>query len=97
MPQIDLIATIEVPPDRLAAASQLLVEYGEVVRAEPGNLRFETYTDADTGALVVVERYADAAAFQAHLTDPANATFNGRLGEVLGGGGSTLRMLELLG
>jgi quinol monooxygenase YgiN len=96
MSQIDLIATIEVPPERLGAASALLLAYGEVVRSEPGNLRFEAYVDRATGAMVVVERYADQAAFDAHLTHPANAEFNARLGEVLGGGGSTLQLLELL-
>ena len=41
MPQIDLIATIEVRPDVLGVAAALLLEYGEAVRDEPGNLRFE--------------------------------------------------------
>jgi quinol monooxygenase YgiN len=97
MPQIDLIATIPVPEDRLAAASALLLEYGELVRAEPGNLRFEAYLDRDSGAMVVVERYVDADAFDAHLTNPANAEFNGKLAVVLEGGGSSLQMLDLLG
>ena len=97
MPQIDLIATIPVPEDRLAAASALLLEYGELVRAEPGNLRFEAYLDRDSGAMIVVERYADADAFDAHLTNPANAEFNGKLAVVLEGGGSSLQMLDLLG
>lgn len=96
MPQIDLIATIPVPADRLAAASALLLEYGELVRTEPGNLRFEAYLDRDSGAMVVVERYRDAAAFDAHLGNPANATFNAKLADVLDGGGSTLQMLEPL-
>ncbi len=97
MPQIDLIATIEVAPDKLPAASALLLAYGAQVRTEPGNLRFEAYRDQASGAMVVVERYADAAAFQAHLAHPANAEFNARLGEVLGGGGSTLQLLDVLG
>ncbi len=97
MPQIDLIATIPVPPDALPAASALLLEYGEVVRAEPGNRRFEAYLDQGNGAMVVVERYADADAFEAHLTDPANATFNAELARLLDGGGSSLQMLEPLG
>ncbi len=96
MSEINLIATIPVPAEALATASALLRAYGEVVRAEPGNLRFEAYVEPDTGALVVVERYADADAFQAHLSDPANAEFNGRLADVLGGGGSSLQMLEPL-
>ena len=56
MPQVDLIATIDVAPHLLPAAADLLLAYGDVVRAEPGNLRFEAYRDADTGSMVVVER-----------------------------------------
>ncbi len=97
MSEIDLIATIPVPADRLPAASALLLAYGEMVRAEPGNLRFEAYRDRDSGAMVVVERYRDQAAFDSHLTNPANAEFNGKLAEVLDGGGSSLQMLEPLG
>ncbi len=96
MPQIDLIATIPVAEELLPTASKLLLEYGEVVRAEPGNLRFEAYQDRDTSAMVVIERYASAEAFEAHLTHPANAEFNGKLAEVLGGGGSSLQMLDPL-
>jgi quinol monooxygenase YgiN len=97
MPQIDLIATIEVPEEVLPAAAALLLEYGDVVRTEPGNLRFEAYRDADTGAMVVVERYASDEAFEAHLAHPANAEFNGRLADLLGGAGSSLQLLEPLG
>lgn len=97
MPQIDLIATIPVPADVLPAASALLLEYGVLVRAEPGNQRFEAYLDQASGAMIVVERYADADAFEAHLTNPANATFNAKLAQLLDGGGSSLQMLEPLG
>ncbi|MGV8908568.1 MAG: putative quinol monooxygenase [Propionicimonas sp.] len=95
--QIDLIATIEVRPHVLPAAVALLLKYGEVVRAEPGNLRFEAYRDRDSGSLVIVERYDSPAAFDAHLTHPANAEFNAKLTVVLSGGGSSLQMLDLLG
>jgi len=44
----------------------------------------------------VVERYASEEAFEAHLADPANAEFNAKLTSILGGGGSTLQMLEPL-
>ena len=94
MPQIDLIATIEVRPDVLGVAAALLLEYGDAVRDEPGNLRFEAFRDRDSGAMVVVERYASEEAFEAHLADPANAEFNAKLTAILGGGGSTLQMLE---
>lgn len=96
MPAVDLIATIPVPPELLPQASAMLLAYGELVRAEPGNLRFEAYLETSASALIVVERYADQTAFDAHLSDPANADFNARLGELLGGGGSSLQMLEQL-
>jgi quinol monooxygenase YgiN len=93
---IDLIATIEVRPEPLRAAARLLLEYGEVVNAEPGNLRFEAYRDRESGFIVVVERYASADAFEAHLANPANAKFNAQLSRILRGGGSTLQMLDPL-
>ncbi len=93
---IDLIATIEVRPEVLPAAARLLLEYGETVSAEPGNLRFEAYRDRESGSIVVVERYASADAFEAHLANPANAEFNAQLARILGGGGSTLQMLDPL-
>jgi quinol monooxygenase YgiN len=96
MSQIDLVATIEVRPDVLGVAAALLLEYGDAVRDEPGNLRFEAFRDRASGAMVVVERYASEEAFEAHLADPANAEFNAKLTAILGGGGSTLQMLEPL-
>jgi quinol monooxygenase YgiN len=97
MAQVDLIATIDVAPELLPAAAALLLAYADVVRTEPGNLRFEVYRDGDTGAMVVVERYASDEAFQAHLAHPENARFNDRLAELLGGGGSSLQLLLPLG
>ena len=65
--------------------------------AEPGNLRFEAYRDRQSGSIVVVERYASPEAFEAHLANPANVEFNAKLARILGGGGSTLQMLDSLG
>lgn len=93
---IDLIATIEARPEVLPAAAALLIEYGAIVSAEPGNLRFEAYRDRESGSMVVVERYASVEAFEVHLANPANAAFNARLAGILGGGGSTLQMLDPL-
>ena len=93
---IDLIATIDVSPELLPTAAALLLDYGKLVSAEPGNLRFEAYRDRESGAMVVVERYASAEAFEAHLSNPANAEFNTKLAGILGGGGSTLQMLDPL-
>lgn len=97
MPAVDLIATIPVPQEKLAQARDMLLAYGEFVRAEPANERFEVYLDAAASALVVVERYASQEGFEAHLGYPENADFNARLGDLLAGGGSSLQMLERLG
>lgn len=96
MAQVDLIATIDVPDATLSAVLELLAEYAVVVRAEPGNQRFEMYTDRDRPAVVIVERYRSEEAFQAHLDNPANATFNASLAGLLAGGGSTLQFLHAL-
>ncbi len=96
MSEVDLIATIPVPEGMLPAAAALLLEYGVVVRAEPGNARFEAYSDRETGSMIVLERYASSEAFAAHLADPANAEFNAKLAAILGGGGSTLQLLDPL-
>lgn len=97
VPRVDLIATIPVRPDLVPAAAALLLEYGQVVRSEPGNARFEAYLDREADSIIVVERYVSAGAFEAHLAHPANTEFNAKLAAVLGGGGSSLQMLEPLG
>ncbi len=97
MSAIDLIATIPVGSDTFATARDMLLAYGRLVSAEPGNERFEVYSDAAASALIVVERYSSQQAFDAHLADPANADFNGRLGALLDGGGSSLQLLDRFG
>jgi quinol monooxygenase YgiN len=96
MSEVNLIATIPVAADVRDQVARLLSDYGHDVRAEPGNLRFELYLDADAGALVVVERYRDQAAFADHLARPENAAFNSELARVTNGGASRLQMLEFL-
>lgn len=96
MSEVNLIATIPTTSEQLSKAAALLLEYQRVVREEPGNLRFELFEAPDDSAIVVIERYASNEAFQAHLSNPANAEFNAQLAVVLDGGGSTLQMLEPL-
>jgi len=96
MTQVNLIATIPTPPGTSQAVADLLVEYQAVVVAEPGNLRFELYRDPAGAAVIVVERYASAEAFEAHCSTEANAALNARLAEVLDGGGSVLQMLDAI-
>jgi len=96
MTAVDLIARIETTAESFAPVVQLLRAYGDVVRAEPGNLRFELFAIDDPQrrlTVVVIERYVDEAAFQAHLRAPENAEVNRALAAALGGGGSQLDML----
>lgn len=63
-----LLATLDANPqsrtDLLAALDQL-VAYS---RTEPGTLQYEVLTDLENeNRIIVFERYADAAALQAHL------------------------------
>lgn len=95
MSQVNLIATLRVASEVRAQVAELLVGYGRQVRTEPGNLRFESYLDRSSGALVVVERYADEAAFEAHLGRPENGTFNAALAEV-SGSASVLQLLDVV-
>lgn len=91
---VDLIATIDVVPEHLGEVLRMLQEYGRLVRAEPGNQRFEVYSsDAPGRSVVVLERYASQAAFDAHLADPANARFNQALADLTGGLASSLEVL----
>lgn len=54
--------------DRVAAALRNMVE---PTRAEPGNLDYQVLRDpGQRGVFMLFERYADEAAFQAHLATP---------------------------
>ena len=65
----------------------LVEELARSVRAEPGNIRFEAFTE-DGGAVVMLEEYRDEVAFKAHLEKPHTKQFNATLGDVATGGGS---------
>lgn len=75
-----LYAEFTARPGTESAVQDLIVAYADEVRAEPGNLRFEVYRRAESpAAFVVFERYADEAAFRAHLAHPAGRAFNDEL------------------
>ncbi|MBL3611458.1 antibiotic biosynthesis monooxygenase, partial [Rhodovulum sulfidophilum] len=56
---------------------------------EPGNIRFEAFSEGG-GAVVMLEEYRDDAAFEAHLAQPYTKEFNAALAEVATGGASTV-------
>ncbi|GAA2238684.1 antibiotic biosynthesis monooxygenase [Herbiconiux moechotypicola] len=83
---VDLIARIRAGRGHEESVAGLLAEYGQHVSRSPGTLRFEVYRDADDSSrFVVLERYADQAAFEHHLADPANAEFNGAIAGMVTG------------
>ncbi|MBP0617599.1 antibiotic biosynthesis monooxygenase [Jiella mangrovi] len=73
----------------------LVEELARNVRAEPGNISFEVYAE-ESGALVMIERYRDDAAFQMHLDQPHTKQFNAALEEIATGGGSSVSEVTLL-
>lgn len=75
--------------------AEMMRELTERVRAEPGNVVFLPFTETDNPRqYFVFEQYRDDAAFQAHITAPYGAVFNGELGEHIEGDGSVLTWLD---
>jgi quinol monooxygenase YgiN len=96
MSTVNLVATLSAPPEAADRVTELLLEYARHVTTMDGVERFEVYADRDDPSnLVVLERYRDAAAFDAHLADPANGALNDKLSS-LTAGGSALTFLTPL-
>ncbi len=90
---VNLIAQIPSRPGRGPEVLALLQAYAVHVNADPGCDRFEVYLDREDGdQVVVIERYRDDAAVEAHLADPENGVLNAKLAE-LTLGGSQLQFL----
>ena len=93
--EVNLIATFTAKPGHFEDVRALIVEYGDVVRQEPGNVFFEIYSDSDDEHdFVIVERYRDQAGFDAHLGTPEGKAFNQALGPLIEGSGSELQFLR---
>jgi quinol monooxygenase YgiN len=87
MNAVNLVASLSAPPEAAERVTELLVEYARHVTMMEGVQRFEVYADRDDpGKLVVLERYRDAAAFDAHLADPENTALNDKLRNLTTGG-----------
>lgn len=92
---VNLIATFRASSGNSQNVSKLICDYAAIVRQEPGCLLFEVYTDRDDlHQFVVVERYVDEEAFQAHLAGRAGHQFNAELTPLVEGGGSVLQFLN---
>lgn len=91
---VNLIATFRAQEGKIEDVRKLIVEYGHIVRDEPGNIFFHVYTDVDDPAqFVIIERYVDQAAFDAHLGAEVGREFNRNLGPLIEGNGSELQFL----
>jgi quinol monooxygenase YgiN len=90
---VDLIATFRAKTGMAKTVRDLILEYGGLVRDEPGNRFFVVYTDAsDNAAFAIAERYVDQAAFDAKLFGEAGKEFNVALGDLIEGSGSELQL-----
>lgn len=92
--EINLIATFRAKDGHFEDVRALIVGYGDFVRQEPGNVFFEIYSDfEDTHEFVIVERYRDQEAFDAHLGTREGQLFNESLTPLIEGSGSQLQFL----
>jgi quinol monooxygenase YgiN len=74
---------------------ELLREFAETVRAEPGNVVFDVYRRAEEPKrFYVFEIYRDRAAFEEHLAAESGRVFNDALGELIVEAGSELTFLR---
>ena len=79
-----LYARFTARPGREEQVAGLLRELAAAVRREPGNLRFDPYTQvARPAEFFVFEVYRDEAAFQAHLGADHGARFNAALADLI--------------
>ena len=81
--------------EHLAEVEQLITDLSDDVRREPGNQEFAVYQEAENPCrFFVFERYADRAAFEAHLAAPYGAVFNAALSDLIVEDGSALTFLD---
>jgi quinol monooxygenase YgiN len=93
---VTLIATFRAIEGQDSKVLSLIGEYGLAVRAEPGNIFFDIYTEHDDGhAFVIVERYSNQHAFDQHLAGDEGKVFNQQLAPMVEGEGSQLQFLRI--
>ena len=92
---VALYAEFTATAENRTLVTELIAEFAQRVRAEPGNLAFDPHHLADSPATIFVyEAYRDQAAFDEHLASSHGRDFNQRLGTLVVGGGSRLTMLS---
>lgn len=68
---IVVVARWQVGVDRIDAVAELVAELRRATLAEPGCLGYDAYRGvADPGELLLLERYRDMAAIEAHRATP---------------------------
>lgn len=92
--RVTLIAEFTALSGHESEVRELITRLTKDVRAEPGNLMFEAFTTEDRPRhYVVIEKYVDQAAFEAHLEAPYGALFNSKLVPLIEETGSVLTLL----
>ncbi len=67
MSKLEVVAIFRVKPEAIEVARPSIVKLAEETRKEPGCLRYDWYQDTkEPGVFVVLETFADEAAFAAH-------------------------------
>ena len=90
-----LYAEFTARPGSVSEVQRLITGLAADGHREPGNQEFTVYQRAeDPCRFFVFERYADRAAFEAHLAAPYGAVFNAALGEHIVESGSQLSFLH---
>jgi quinol monooxygenase YgiN len=75
--------------------ANLINDFAQVVREEPGNESFEVYVQAETpGRFFVFEKYADEGAFRTHVRAAPGQIFNRALNPLIVEPHSQLTMLR---
>ncbi|ACL42568.1 Antibiotic biosynthesis monooxygenase (plasmid) [Pseudarthrobacter chlorophenolicus A6] len=92
-----LYAKFTALPGQAETVQELLDDLARQVREEPGNILFITHRETEhADRFFVYEEYADAAAFEAHITASYGAKFNKALGPLIVEDNSQLTWLTRL-
>lgn len=95
--EVNLIATFRAQPGCAEKVKALIVDYGNFVRQEPGNVFFHVYSDSENVQdFVIIERYVDQSGFDTHLSTAEGKNFNQALTPLIEGTGSQLQFLTRL-
>ncbi|OJH43696.1 putative quinol monooxygenase [Paracoccus sp. SM22M-07] len=94
---ITVVASIRPAAGQADYLSRLLDQLILDVRAEPGNICFDTYVEIEGSKIVIFEQYRDEAAFRAHIDMPHTTAFNAILKDIAEGGASQVDILKPFG